>query len=150
MFYRKQSYFVEHVSQKCWHDSSQRTARSKLPEQLAQGWWPEIDWTAGAWTDKAARTQRVSVKNNILEKVLLLLTGWQEIHTRQWQESCPELSNPKRAQPVDHSYVKVSYSVTVQTERLPLRDASRFKCKTFLAKVKNRKTLTSTNKKVFS
>lgn len=30
MFYQKQSHVVEHVSQKCWHDSSQRTLHSKI------------------------------------------------------------------------------------------------------------------------
>lgn len=37
MFYQKQSLLVEHVSQKCWHDSSQRTLHSKIKVTRAAG-----------------------------------------------------------------------------------------------------------------
>lgn len=37
MFYQKQSHLVEHVSQKCWHASSQRTLHSKIKVTRAAG-----------------------------------------------------------------------------------------------------------------
>lgn len=93
------------------------TARPKAP-----GWErPETCETSEVGTNRTVRTRRVSA-NNVLEKVLLLLVRAGNSHHKCQKHALKSAS--QRALSMRHSYVKVSYPVTVGTERLPLSDVT--------------------------